>query len=593
MLSAFSVFAGLSLLTINSSKNVEETSAIFESTGGSFELVSSQDELSDGDKVILVGGSDSSLFSVRAFDETVVYVNDITHYCDGEKVVLNRADIEVFELDHLGTDTWGDPIFSFKGINTFGGAYLTLDDENDVVIASSSATSYSRWAVGNAAIGNNYKVLTNNNHNMLTGTYNSTNALVASSGAITNIRIYRWANKVFETLYLHTEPAKMNYYVGDTFNMSGLKVVLEYYIEGSPGEHFTDTITYNGKFFDAYPSTFTSTSTTSVSIKYGNASTDVTGISVSQVDAYAYTRGSIVDFRGSYLITSHYRSNDNLIIFNPKTGGEINGISESSKNSGYIDYQSSFDTDYRVMIERNTISGTSYYHVRNMNNKYLYFTEDGVFFQDNPSISNAATLTCELSDYWGYYVTSIVINDYRLWFKDTSGDYTFVTIAASSGAVNNISFYHRRTSGSVDDEISAYNGVFFDKIQRYCDSTGVENNTSAEDWADVKTSFLTMSLDAQGQLAGTTYTKGVNYGEGYHPNKEWTLSTYDFIVSKYNYEDFMNRKDCGTFIQYLHPIDNMSVSLFGDDSNVNVILIISIISITSLVSFLILRKKHS
>ena len=145
-----------------------------------------------------------------------------------------------------------------------------------------------------------------------------------------------------------------------------------------------------------------------------------------------------------------------------------------------------------------------------------------------------------------------------------------------------------------DTDYSGYVSTFITGTASACTS---ENVTSAI-WQDLEDAFALLSVDEQGYFAGLSYSH----------NQEATNSVYnvvdryDYIVAKYGYNDFMNRKDAGTWKDYFHfnddtlpPDDPNLLKIFGiqGESNMTYVIIIAASVVTlSLVVFFINKRKH-
>ena len=145
-----------------------------------------------------------------------------------------------------------------------------------------------------------------------------------------------------------------------------------------------------------------------------------------------------------------------------------------------------------------------------------------------------------------------------------------------------------KATSSVTSEVNGFIS-YFEQQTEVCSADQMEHKDKISDelWNNIKNEFLKLSCDAQGIFASTTYTHGT---EELH-TKENVVDRYDYILDKYNKEDFMLRKLANT---YSSNYSNNAVTIFGvEDSTSILVIVVAISCVTATMALLILKKKKN
>ena len=147
-----------------------------------------------------------------------------------------------------------------------------------------------------------------------------------------------------------------------------------------------------------------------------------------------------------------------------------------------------------------------------------------------------------------------------------------------------------------EEETAALNtfGNNFLNTTNVCDATGGQFFITEDDWEDLAEEFDQLSAGAQGMVVNVDYTPGA-----VSPNTiEYAISRYDYIYCKYHNDakypyitDFIGRDSAGT-MKNLYP--SSSVMPLINISNNNIVVVITVVTITSLVAllgFTLYKKK--
>ena len=123
-----------------------------------------------------------------------------------------------------------------------------------------------------------------------------------------------------------------------------------------------------------------------------------------------------------------------------------------------------------------------------------------------------------------------------------------------------------------------------------CDNTGSQNNVDPSDWAGLVSKFNSMSEDAKGYFGSLTYDHDQ---EDKNSSKD-LMDRYDYIVTKYSYTDFINRRENGTLKNNLSSqIVNVIPSV--ESTSPIFIVVISILGASSLafVLYFLYKKRKN
>lgn len=384
--------------------------------------------------------------------------------------------------------------------------------------------------------------------------------------------------KEYNPVVTTNSPNRDQYYVGDTADLSGLQISIIFRDES--------TITAS---YDNEPSFF---KTTSQVQNTGNVVVEYCGLTftvgmkiiektVDQND-FCLVSGTLEDYRGTYIACANipednvYGLTSNLIKTNSTTSSYKEVISDYS--NGIAKIGTSNPIPFR--IERLTVGGQSRYFISIFNGYLSYELDmwDGgcLIAKSKESLTANDAITIDSSSH-------VFMNGRVLTFS------TAFSFEESSS--NEVRLYKLMPGTDYNTHITNYVTTF---INSTADACSAENVTSSI-WESLATAFESLTVDEQGYFASLAYThnfEDIN-------TEENVVDRYDYIVAKYKYADFMNRKDAGTWRDY-YTVEDSSLpvelsKLLGLQVENSVLYIA--ISITSLVSltlvlFFVAKRKH-
>jgi hypothetical protein len=406
------------------------------------------------------------------------------------------------------------------------------------------------------------------------------------------------ASTTFDSLVISTATTATSFNEDEAFAVTGLVVTANYTVGGSPStvefsasEGNLDQLTYTvgGNVIEIGDS-LTSTGTLAVVISYTDGATGTTcsassyNITVNAYVAHTWTKVTTApaDWRGTYLLGyekdgTFYAFNSSLATFD----ATFNTVNTTSVTSGVVTGSKALDA-VAVKIERNTISGTSYYHALCANGEYLKSASKSINHQKTATEAVAVSfdgVELKIGDYWLRFNTA---ND-QLRFRFGDSSYLSSTTA---------SLYKMNVTDSINTEVSNFVSGFHSSIGGVCDASGVDTDTSALNsaWTTQATAFKALSVDAQGILANTTYTHNAETAG----STADIIDRYDYVYGKYSASltkgDFMNRSDAGTLVTYSERVNPFNI--IGNNGNtVVIIVVISMISVTCIGGYFFLRKR--
>lgn len=388
-------------------------------------------------------------------------------------------------------------------------------------------------------------------------------------------------------------PDRSSYYVGDQVDLTGLQILIR----------MKDSSVIYASYNNS-PSFFKVMTPAQVT---GRVTVEYCGITFSvpieiletPVNSLNYNlvKSPLNDYRGTYVIGcddgyDFYGLKTREISDSPssKSNSLIAPISRLSGNVVNIPTEDVYEEEmgnvnYPALpctIERRTVSNQSYYFIK-CEQGYLSYstaelhegdlivksagqltTSDAVTISSNGSISmNGQTLVWNSSFFFG----SGYLNA-RLYRLMPSADY----------------------QTHIDNFVSTF-------ISGTADACAAFNMTN-EIWSDMADAFNVLTLDEQAYFANLEYLHNLEDTT----SAENVVDRYDYIVAKYGFDDFMNRKDANTWKDYVHDSDDTlpdeipSLSrLIGEEVSASVIyiaiIITAVLSISSVLFFLN-RRKH-
>ena len=592
-------------LVLNRTNKVMEVKANDDaSTTGVFvEVTDPTNNLSVNDRIIIVGtdfeGNYPVAFQELSQDGTSILATSMTAsnarlFTDNhgnKSYLINNSYAEIFTVSH-GLDLGS---FVFKGTSSFSGYIRDVPDTTKIE-DSSDKDRYSTWIIEPDTEDHNGNFLKNaetGNH-----FYNTNGGSFSHSGFYKSyIHIYKQVSYSLET---KTAPNRLDYYVYDPIDYSGLVTTVSY----NYGTNYCKIdVAYDecSGIFNC-PSTMTPEfavfSQVDFTVIGKTANFKPTMHDRNQTLSYSKVT-SLNDFRGTY----HFVTENGGKVFNPF---ELNyhdvGFIDVTISNHSIDAASTnyhyYHSETVIRVVRETISNEIVHYLKTTTGKYLSFgsydTEllltnqpsSKVLFEPNGDIKlqgNHGTYTL----YFYSDPNNAVSSHFE--FSDTNkhGETNYYPVY----------LYRRDMDNDLRSYIDAFKTLFFNTTS-VCDASGVQNKITIEAWANLATNFNSTAPDVredlQGYFANLTYThrsESLGYDED-------VVDRYDYIISKYNLDDFMGRKIAGTYQNNFNPNANANGvayinTIIGNDSNSGIIVIaIAAILVTSVIGFCFFTKKR-
>ena len=111
------------------------------------------------------------------------------------------------------------------------------------------------------------------------------------------------------------------------------------------------------------------------------------------------------------------------------------------------------------------------------------------------------------------------------------------------------------------------------------------------DWLLAKRAFEALGPDAQGYLANMTY----NHNQEVSGSAANIVDRYDYIIAKYDFEDFMLRKLVNTYVNHYSGNSHVFNSLISNDNDSFMVLTVIVGVVSSFAGLLFYfqyKKKH-
>ena len=408
------------------------------------------------------------------------------------------------------------------------------------------------------------------------------------------------ASTTFDSLVISTATTDLEFNEDDPFSVTGMVVTANFTVGGSPAtetfaasdaDHLLTALSFTvgGSPISIGDPLSTTGNSVTVGVSYTDGTTGTTKstsytIKVNAYVAHTYTKvtSAPADWRGTYLLG--FEKEGTLYVFNSTLETfdvTFNTVNTTSISGDAVTGSKEIDKA-AVKIERNTVSGTSYYHALCGNGKYLKSASKGISYQNTATAAVAVTfdgVSLKIGDYWLRF--NGAVDQMRFRFGDSS-------YLSSSTA----SLYKMDATAAINTEVSNFVSGFDSAVGGVCDYDGLDTNVSALNsaWTAQATAFKSLSVDAQGILANTTYTHDAETAG----STADIIDRYDYVYGKYSASltkgDFMNRADAGTLVSYSSPrIDLLGVS---DNTNAIVIVVItSMLGLTAIGGYFFLRKR--
>ena len=313
---------------------------------------------------------------------------------------------------------------------------------------------------------------------------------------------------------------------------------------------------------------------------------------------YTLSQSLPSDYRGTYLLRV--------------TNGRVLKAAQSPEYSqNYLDYNDysmvgstiiAQDVDeYRpgtavdeaaFQVVRTKIGDNYYYHALNSNGRYLCLgaqvdesDEKYIDSTTEATVSNAVTLTATSISIGEYRITDSYVKSKYITFTRQYDSVSLYKLSNSTDSVANektdfINYFVNKTAlvCELDGEIGEYGDVA-DEYEKFTD----------EFWNDLKTEFNRMGPDAQAIFVNSSYTHN---SEAINSVAN-VADRYDYILAKYNKEDFMLRKQASTYRDNFNVSELRNVSLFNAENNGAIlVVVISLVAVSVTVGLFVFKKKH-
>lgn len=221
---------------------------------------------------------------------------------------------------------------------------------------------------------------------------------------------------------------------------------------------------------------------------------------------------------------------------------------------------------YQSKLLLTAYKSTSGYLLKSEGSGYLGINEDKF------------TLSGDTSTFWNISiadgVTTIGSGAYHIVYEGSSFKLSSNSSNIAIYRLDNTSIKEVEVPTSLKEAIDTINNNYLT-----CDKSGVN---SIIDWSNIKT-----TVEALDESNRNILTNLILPTDGVYNAVEAFVSRYDYIICKYNYEDFLSR----------YPSSNSnSLSLFNNDNiaynNMTLMIVISLCSLSLLMGIVLLKKKR-
>ena len=385
------------------------------------------------------------------------------------------------------------------------------------------------------------------------------------------------------------EPNKTVYHKGDTIDYDGL--VVTFRIFGANDTYKDYDLQYNSetaRFFST-PATVDINTTIPVRIfdRIGyvidiTITTDASGYQYNLVNSFP------ADIRGTYLLSL---TNGRVLNGSHETGYKNNYTDKGDDIiiSGVLSADEEKLDESIVRIVRTKIGNNYYYHAINYLGKYLCvsnesetnggYTDYYVGYADDPSVENAVTITTNSFKIGNYYLADSNAMPSSKWICFIVDNYDGIRYFKLSNSTSHI-------VSQVNEFIT-----LFERETSVCENADEEDIEKIDDalWGRIKAKYEELSCDAQGIFTNTTYTHGAEALE----TKENVVDRYDYILDKYNKEDFMLRRLVNTFESHFEQNSLLSSLTNEDNIVLSIVIAICVTTISTALVIIIKRRKQA
>ena len=382
------------------------------------------------------------------------------------------------------------------------------------------------------------------------------------------------------------EPNKMIYHKGDTIEYDGLVVTFRIFGENNTYKDYDlDYRAETARFFSTPATVGTNTT---IQVRLFDRIVYVLDITIAN-DASGYQYNLVNSFpndiRGTYLL-----STPNGRVFNAShSAGYRSNYTDKGDDgifsSGFITADEVKLDESIVRIVRTTIGNNYYYHAMNYLGQYLCVSNESetgndhtdyyVGYTDEATVSNAVEIGVNSFKIGNYYLADSNALPTGKWISFTLDNYDGIRY-----------FKLSESTSFIDSQVNEFIN-YFESETTVCENADEEGIEKIDDalWGRIKAKYEGLSCDAQGIFTNTSYTHGAEELE----TKENVADRYDYILDKYNKEDFMLRKLSNTFESHYQQD---SLLMTSDDNTLVIPVIIFGLSFTLTTLVVLIRKKR-
>ena len=603
------LLGGLAFISASSNSEVKKASATDNMNNGLFVRVEDPNSnLSSGDKVIfVVDDLDAEDIVHRAISapksngyiETCAMGDEYSHFYSERKdnksyyrYVLANCEAEIFSVEAGSVEN----SFAFRGTNAFYG-YLAKTNSGGQLGVSNSKNNNSSWDFQGYGEFARKTLLFHNKGSegyISFGGYGSFGEDLKFEVSHKNGYFHVFKQISDYTAEINTAPNRITYYMYDAVDYTGLTFLFK------RGDEFSFVVD-SADFAKLYVGD-TNVMSNKVDLYIFNDEPYRIYLyfSVNLVDrsgSYSLCGALPADKRGTYHFVREYPAEvPQHFIFNPlfdevetdKRGNYNpvnivnNKINAESSTYTYLDHLAV------ITITREVVNEQSNYYYKTSNNKYLAMRGEydnySLYLSDTPT-SVAILEGARVIKLRDHGVTRVLVfsldsslNNYGFRFVPESEAITVKNTPAC--------LYKRDFTESEDPKMTTFKDSFI-SITSQCKEDGKSLTITKEEWSLLAGLFNDISEDAKGYFGSLSYTHNK---ESKNSDRD-LMDRYDYIVSKYGYSDFINRKDSNTYrnnysYQISDPIINES-----DSSIIAMIIVASVLEVVSL-SFIFYFKRR-
>ena len=593
-ITAFSLFASMiSLSFVSHHKDeIKEASAVSDMNSGVFRMITDSSDLNNEDQIIIASddnwsgynaisgiNNDEKKLTIHNFDEDVAYLDDEGY------LIASETHAEIFQV--YKDDDGAVAFLGTTRNESLSSRYICLDDDYGHIIPQTMDNKQDNcsWYLLSQG-GGNFRIQ-NKARLSLYFSYTNDGEYVYGNIKINavNFRIFKKIS--CEDIEVLTNPRHQTYYKNEDKDLIGL--TLKYNLKD--GTSFTIKAEEASQivYINWVNNREICVNAISGSLNGGYQQFYFPYTAINNPN-YVYTKidsSSYNDYRGSYLLV--YDKGDG-------TGYAFdNTLSNLNQKRNY----------YQVSISNNQISGVNSYYEQHLQDisRYTIFSMNSYYM----GMGDSTNYFAGDSDN-DIRTTFFETNTNRITFFDNDHNLNisgaenlhFVYNEAeerfmfsSSNEHHEISIFKLGLTSSVSSELDSFRQSFV-TYTKNCDETGKDKNIKTEDWETLRGLFNNLSTDAQGYLANLSY----NHGQEDKDSLKDIVDRYDYIISKYSdFDDFMDRKLVNTHEDHYSQGANNQSLLSINNNKENIIIIVTLISISSIASLCIFlgirKKKHN